>query len=126
MKVGYPNIPPGISKLYIGSLLRGTAGAQAITGVGFVPKVVLFFGMENTLTIDAHSHGFDTKSQQACNFKRGGVTIVDQDTTRSIVVYKDAANIIRGYITSMDADGFTITWDLTGGVTASVIYLAMR
>jgi len=126
MKVGYPHLPPGIAKQKIGNFQGAGAGAQAITGVGFVPKIVQFFAKDNNLANDAHSHGFDNGSTRHCVFKRGSAAVVDMDTTRSIVLYRSDLNIIRGYISSMDADGFTITWDLTGAVVVDVIYLAMR
>jgi len=126
MKVGYPNLPPGIAKLYIGSLSRGSAGAQTITGLGFAPKAVIFLANDADIATEAFSQGFDKLDQRACIFKGGNVATVYQSIVRSIVIQVDVANFIRGYITSMDADGFTVTWDLTGSATAYVVFLAMR
>jgi len=126
MKLGYPALPPGIAKLYIGSFSRGSAGAQAITGVGFSPKAVIFLASDPDIATEAFSQGFDKQDQRACAYKGGSVATVYQSTARSIVIQVDASNIIRGYITSMDADGFTVTWDLAGSATAYVVFLAMR
>jgi len=126
MKLGYPVLPPGIAKIAIGTFSRGSAGAQAITGVGFVPKVVILLAAGCDAATEVFSNGVDNAASPRCNFKGGAVATVYQSSVRSIVVQLDASNFIRGYITSMDADGFTVTWDLVGGATAYVVYLAMR
>jgi len=126
MKVGYPNLPPGISKIAIGSLTRNSAGNQAVTGLGFAPKVISFFGYSSVSATDIQSRGFDNVASHYCIYKFGGTEPQYSSAVRSIVVGPDTSNFIRGFVASMDADGFTITWDLTGIATADVIYLAMR
>jgi len=126
MKLGFPLLPPGISKIAIGNFSRGSAGNQAITGLGFAPKVIIFFATDTAGLADIQSHGFSNVSQNQCIYKYGDAATQYQSLIRCIIVARTAANFIRGYVASMDADGFTVTWDLTGAATADVTYLAMR
>jgi len=126
MKVGYPNIPPGIYKIAVGNFNRSTSGAQAITGLGFVPRIVIFFAVGIGTANLAFSNGNDNGVQHQCSMSRPANPDMYYDYTKSIHVIKDGTNYINGYISSMDADGFTITWALTGAITVYVTYLAMR
>jgi len=126
MKLGFPLLPPGISKIKIGEFTRNAAGNQAITGVGFAPKVVLFFAYATGGTNQIGSWGFDNGASPSCLWMGGDSVDLTHYTNRSIFVRKTAVNILEGYIASMDSDGFTVTWALTGAVTAFGIYLAMR
>jgi len=126
MKLGFPLMPPGISKISIGTFTRAAAGNQAVTGLGFAPKVIIFLANESGVSNLAASTGFDNVAQKGCIYIHPTLSITYSSTTRSIVAQKDATNFIRGFVASMDADGFTVTWDMTGAASATVIYLAMR
>jgi len=126
VKLGYPLLPPGIAKVKVGDFYRSSAGAQAITGVGFTPKVVIFLAYASGGATEIHSHGFDNVAAHRCINKPGSSEAVVGQNAYSIYLQLDAGNIIRGYLASMDADGFTVTWELTGTLTGYVIYLAMR
>jgi len=126
MKLGFPLLPPGIKNIAIGTFSRGSAGAQSITGLGFVPKIIILFAYSADISVEVYSHGFDNVASHYCMYKMGDGVGEYGSAIRSIVVANGAANFIRGYVSSMDADGFTVTWDLTGAATANVYYLAMR
>jgi len=126
MKIGYPNLPPGIAKVKIGTLTRNSAGAQAVTGVGFVPKVVIFFAQGSGGSYSIASMGLDNGvSPEAVVFVGNSQTTAHTEAY-SIYVSQDLSNYIVAKITSLDADGFTLTWTLVGAMTAFVQYLAMR
>lgn len=103
------------------------AGNQAVAGVGFVPRFVIFLNSrsgnpdmsigfdDGTLqysVADAHLSGADTYEVQAC----------------SINNRQGAAIYHRGVISSFDADGFTVTWSKLGAVagTTTVFYAAIK
>jgi len=126
MKVGYPNLPPGINKIKIGGGVRDVAGDQAITGVGFAPKVLILIATGTGGTNQILSIGFDDGIEHRCHFLRGDQVNADYAFIKSICAWKDASNYIRAIVKSMDADGFTLTWDLTGAMTCVFTYVAMR
>jgi len=125
MRFRSPVTPPGIARVAVGLFSRGSAGAQAITGLGFTPKIIIFLAYGSGGATEIHSHGFDNAILAHCTYKMGDGEIMYGSTVRSIVVAVGAANFIRGYVSSMDPDGFTVTWDLTGAATANVFYLAL-
>lgn len=121
------------ARFFIGTTTRDVttaSGTQAVTGVGFVPKVVIFL-----LSIDS-------TNQMSVGFSDGSVhmTLFDQapvgagqygrNTALAGALIKTAA--FGDYTTmtasSMDADGFTMTWTKVGSPTgtATVMYLALR
>jgi len=126
MKLGFPLLPPGIAKIKIGNGTRLGGGSQAITGLGFKPKIVIFLGYTFGGVNRAESYGFDDGVTHHCMVGAGQNVDMGFNTTKSIDVEKDVSNYLLGYISSMDADGFTITWSLTGAVTGYFMYLAMR
>ncbi len=98
----------------------GSTGNQAITGVGFQPKAVMFFGSEidsdgNKVNVLV-SFGVATSSSA-----RGVVGLTDNDafSTTDVERYQSITNCIVSHsvtvryladFVSMDADGFTINW----------------
>ena len=86
-------------------------GVQAITGVGFAPDLV-FFTWQHADTF--FGHGIDAGVGRYGYMHYGGV-IQNHSTSNSIVLwYVNASRKYEGKISSMDADGFTITWTKTG------------
>lgn len=112
----------------IGSFSRDTttaSGTQAITGVGFKPSAVIFFSNINTTT--AVSVGMDNTTTTTNYFGTGSGNFAGSGSA-SITGYVSGGNTYDGKITSMDDDGFTITWTKTGSPTGtlSCLYLAIR
>ncbi len=104
------------------------SGTQAITGVGFTPKMVVFMS-----TLDGTVYatwGFDNASGAASMFANNAGTADNygKDTAKSITLAQTGSNFNQANITSMDADGFTLTWTKTGSPTgtATIIYLAIK
>ena len=115
----------------IGSFTRDStsaSGTQAVTGVGFAPQTVIFFGNDDG--DKGASWGFD-RSSTRMNLLDNSSATADTYTinsTNSISDQESAGNTYVGKITSMDSDGFTITWTKTGSPSGDITvkYLAMR
>lgn len=116
--------------IYCGSFTRDislASGTQAITGVGFTPKALIFITLENGTTkfsfgiSDAGASGgfFDLQSfaPDAWGVHNALVTVVTS-----------GADSYSGVLSSFDVDGFTVSWTKTGTPTGTVTirYLAWR
>ena len=103
--------------------LSAAAGTQAVTGVGFEPSKVIFIaGINGAFSGVGMDDGTKRKLSGA-----GSMPVVAG--TYSILL-SDAsfANSQQAYISSLDADGFTLTWSKIGSPTSTqtVLYLALR
>jgi hypothetical protein len=106
------------------------AGADvAYTGVGFKPSVVIFLA---SLAGKSTGVGFDSSVARYMAFAHlnGATPSHDYSSSVAIMALEDGSKLQGGAIKTMDADGFTITWTKgstpTGGVNATIIYLALR
>ncbi len=111
--------------IHIANFGQSAAGNQVITGVGFTASVIIFLAVD-TITGDVDmSWGFDNGTIHMCQFQHTNGTEVSVNTTRSINIYLSASHHIEGYVSAIGADGFTITWTLTGTRGASIVYLCL-
>lgn len=136
----YTGVPPNASiplsavnisnvKVYIGSFSRDltlASGTQTITGVGFMPTYVEFYMAVGGTT--QMSWGFDdgTTAKNTIITSAGASSA---DGGNSIdMLQPDSATSQVAKITSMDTDGFTLTWTKTGSPVGSVdvIYKAIK
>ena len=108
------------------------SGTQAITGVGFTPKAVIFLAVINAT--QEWSVGVDDGTASTARGLGGigsgtstPITVQDNNGSDSIHIRVDASNHYAGYISAFGADGFTITWTKTGSPTGTVQikYLAL-
>ena len=115
------------TRFYLGSLSRDTSAASdsvAYTGVGFAPKAVLFFGaVAGTTKV---SWGMSNASTDQAIARVG--SNYDTYSSQAIVSFDSAGNETNGQLTSLDSDGFTISWTKTGAPsgTMTVFYMAFR
>ncbi len=110
----------------IGNNARTTSGDQVITGVGFQPSVIIFMGYDNSPNTAMNwSIGFDTLTERRSLYQYEMGTMLGSLGTRSLYIRKAAANNIYGLLSEMGADGFTITWTLTGTCSCSYMYVAL-
>lgn len=116
----------GIASVKIGSFTRNASGSHSVTGVGFQPKIVLFLATTIGGTHQILSIGWDDATTHHCIYAMGHQVDTARGTSNSISVFKDASNYIIGAISSMGADGFTISWTKVGTVEAVVTFLAMK
>ena len=116
----------------LGSFTRDTSvasGTQAVTGVGFKAKVVVFL-MQHAATAGA-SIGVDNATTvfSIINNHNGTANTWNNSGAESIFDVQSGTLDYRGHISTMDADGFTISWTRTGTTpsgTITVYYLALR
>lgn len=117
--------------IHVSSFTRDVStasGTQGVTGVGFMPSAVLLiagYANQNSASI-----GIDNATFHGSIADRDPLTPTAWgiDATISINLITSLGNTYTGVVSSMDADGFTVTWTKTGTPTgtATILYLAMR
>lgn len=119
----------------IGSFSRDTtiaSGTQAVTGVGFKPRAIIFFACQDGS--GEASFGFSDINLTGTSGENGVVnsrTATSPGTffsnAASIYAFESAGNTYSGSIDTLDDDGFTITWTRVGtpSGTLEVTYLAL-
>ena len=118
------------TRYFGGSFTRDTSlasGTQAVTGVGFQPKAVIFFAAQATST--EASWGFAVGAVLKCisdDKSTAGFYGVSDDMI--IAEETDGGNVYRGTGITYDAGGFTVTWTKTGTPTGTleIQYIAFR
>lgn len=129
-KVGSFNIDPAVT----------VGNTQAITGVGFQPKIVFFWWSGSTSAGDevaagTYNLGFGaaiSSTSRGCNVVIGE----DAQATSDCGIYQQMTDCIRGYtasdaldgiadFSSMDVDGFTLTIDNQFTQEYRISYLAL-
>lgn len=118
--------------LKIGSFtfdLSTATGSQSYTGVGFKPRLILFFAAVNGVAGNA-CLGLDNGSttQYFSDNHNNTNDAYEIAATASIRIATTGSGQQKFAITSMDADGFTGTWTKTNSPTGTllVFYLAIR
>lgn len=121
------------TSIQVGNLTRDltlAAGTQAITGVGFTPKAVIFFASRGQTALT--SWGMDRITTKGVIFNNADDIAGRMDKSnaadQSIVLRESATVLSYGKVESFDADGFTISWTKAGTPVGScgVIYMAFR
>lgn len=122
----------------VGSILQKTStGQQAYTGLGFQPKILIFFG--NTSTADGNGTGTSFNFGVATSSTdRRCMSINGSDAaTRAITYFKNtvcyatfdndlfATKLAEADFVSMDADGFTLDWTTADSNARIVNYIAI-
>jgi hypothetical protein len=130
-KITFANFLAAVTGSYVGSFTRDVSLAgstQAITGVGFTPSAV--FLLANVAATGAMSVGivegvnnfvlYDNAANSAGTYNNNG--------TNCILLLTASSQAATASLTSMDADGFTVTWAKSGSPTgtATVRFLALQ
>lgn len=118
----------------VGSFTRDisiASGTQAVTGVGFTPKAVVFFTGLGAANETGLSVGGDDGTTGVCVYNNAQNTATAwgaNGSTASIVIVNAAGTSYAGKISAFGADGFTVTWTKTGSPVGTYIisYLAFR
>jgi len=100
--------------------------AVAYTGIGFTPKAVVFFATLNA-GVNQRSQGVDDGTTPFSAITLGASD--GYSTTESIYIDTGASKGQKAHITTLGADGFTLTWTKSGSPgsgTIYVIYIALR
>jgi len=93
-------------------------GSQAITGVGFRPSSVDFCGAIDG-SANALIKGIDDGTTRECVLYVANFLQFVVDSNNSVQIRIDNTNFQRGFISSFDTDGFTISWTKTGTPTGT-------
>jgi len=121
----------GGASVKVGTFTRDTAtasGNQAITGVGFTPKALLFVGGQSTSA--EIGWGLSDGTNEANLYDRYNITSANNYgvvNSRAMTFVEDGTKDYSGTIASLDADGFTITWTRASTPTGTllIMYLAI-
>lgn len=114
----------------VGSFTRDTStasGTQAVTGVGFQPKAIIFLASVSTST--RQSAGFSDGSGEGSLYNAYGLTVGAWNPVGlAIRMLTNGSDIYDGAVSALGSDGFTITWTKSGSPTgtATIYYLALR
>lgn len=120
-----------IGQVKVGVFTRDTSlatGTQAVTGVGFKPRAVIFLAGDVGASSDG-GIGIDdgTSSGALVNFNAIAAGNFQAVSGGSIKFVQSASNVYAGSIQSLDSDGFTISWVKTASPTGTktISYLAI-
>ena len=113
-----------LNSFKIGTFTRDTAtasGTQAVTGVGFQPTQIEFF-MGGASTKEM-SVGFDNGTNRYCVAADDGASadtwVTSENNSIASFITRPTTQYV-GYVSSLDADGFTLTWTKTGSPTGTI------
>lgn len=110
-----------LSNVKVGSFTRTlstASGTQAVTGVGFQPRLIVVFSLKAGSSDLERSWGMsDGTSQFAVWWDDNSGTF---STSGSFLIYlRDTAGTVDGALSSLDADGFTINFTKTSSPTGT-------
>ncbi len=111
--------------IHIGTNTRNVAGNQVITGVGFESSVIIFVAVDSVTSNQNWSIGFDNEAVHQSTYRAYNGTAITSNTTNSLTIVRDISNMLLGLLSAIGADGFTITWTLTGACSLKYMYLCL-
>jgi len=125
-------------KAFVGNFVAGAT--TVITGLGFKPVAVIFWATERNVSVDTvgrenqdQCFGIDTQaahvgfSATTSDNAAGPGIILDHSTGSSIITRNPTTGVLNGaaHISSMDADGFTLTTDTAWVANRRIFFLAL-
>lgn len=127
----------GLSAFHGNFVLNTGTGNQAITGLGFQPKIILFYSSCKSGADGGQNDGFImfgvassstarwvTQSGGPWGFGGGSANKKNWKTTRCIFASQGFGTVAEADFVSMDADGFTINIS-TASTAIKIFYLAL-
>jgi len=99
-----------------------TAGAVAITGVGFTPASIVVFAME--YLGEAHSWGASDATSNMCTYSDYSVAS-GSSSTKLLYLLQAAGDSQEAVLTSYDSDGATLTFTKTGTPTGNMALILL-
>lgn len=128
---GWDSLP----RFFIGQFTRLTtldSGNQAITGLGFKPKAVIFYATVQSTSISTgrFSQGFDNGVIRNCYWRYSDIQSINNVLSILIRQGSSSSTQYTGRILSFDQDGFTVQWtkgaEIIDDETITVNYIAFR
>ena len=98
----------------IGNSNRTTGGTQEITGIGFRPSVIMLLTDSLLANRADYSMGYDDSLNHHCLYMKDNEVYTLLSTTYSLIARSNSSTYYYGLVSSMDTDGFTITWIKVG------------
>ena len=119
------------SDVKIGTTTRTimSSGDQAITGIGFKPRLVTVWAFADNLASPdgSFSLGMDDGSQHLCMYRKAGSSVeIHFSNTDTIYIVDSYGDSMKGEISAFGADGFTITWTRAGEYDRDKIYMIYK
>jgi len=110
---------------FIGSFNRDNTvanGTQAVVGVGFKPSYIFFFSATSPTSVSG-TFGFANITTGRALFSNhvNSADTFNLDDDSPLRTVNVAATTNEGDLTSLDADGFTITWAKVGAPTGTTL-----
>jgi len=96
------------------------SGTQAVTGTGFTPRFVFFFGANPTS--QRHFFGMSDGTSQVSIYTFDSTQYMNH-TVAACIRTNEATNYNTATLTSFDANGFTLTWVKTGSPTGTMRFM---
>lgn len=122
---------------YLGQFSQPTStGNQAVTGVGFQPKAVIFFWNNRTsdgtdTTSGSIGYGLATSSSNRvglCAFRSttSATARSRHDDSKCLTMINGSGTVLSGAdLVTMDSDGFTINWTTADAVARKINFVAL-
>lgn len=120
---------------------RTTTGTDVITGVGFQPKIILFFSTADFAADDTFAADYNfrfgvatdtTAANQAAMASysqdaTGGVSNSDRLWYSSGPLLREVGSsaTVQGAVSAIGSDGFTVNWTLADGSTHRIYYICI-
>ena len=114
----------------VGSFTRDIStatGTQAVTGVGFQPRLIVFLNAGSGGT--KMSIGFDDGTSHQCLYQQSiGSSFLIQGSYSIVMDQVSGSVNYLGLVSAFGADGFTVSWTKTGAPTgtAAIPFIAIR
>lgn len=110
---------------FIGKGVLSASGSYVVSGVGFEPSIVILIASDDTGSNLNWSLGFDNGTLHANIHIYDNGAGQDTDENYSIMVRRDASNLILSAISAKGSDGFTLTSTETGACLLNFLYLCL-
>lgn len=127
--VGNEPVPPSLVLVKAGTFQRdlaAAAGNQAIVGVGFRPRALMFLATKAFSSITSWGLSDGLTSKGFGQNTPGGADTSFDDTGRMLFLTSANNAYQSAIVASMDADGFTLNWAKVGAPAGivDIAYLA--
>lgn len=109
--------------IHIATVDRNAAGAQAFTGAGFRPSLLILCLTDATPANLNFSIGFTDGTHNFCMFRESGGPSTWREVTQCGHISRGGGNTLSCVLASFDADGFTLTWSLAGAIDTDGFYV---
>lgn len=90
------------------------SGTKVITGVGFRPRMVVFFAVDSVAANLSFSIGFDNGTLRHCIYQESAHAAIRLDGNYILYIQRGGGNQIVASITALSNDGFSLTYTLAG------------